>query len=253
LPDISEYEILLIRFETGDTIRQSAQVSPTKVSGTLPYTTYVFTIRARCGQNNWSNFSQSYVFTTGGAGGGGGTVVIASCVKPNNLSAESKTPTRFKLRWIPVAAAVEYEIEVRESIGNIIFSGKTTDNFVEIDSLKTGGKYEFRVRSVCTNETSEWSSFITFGRSENAKLAFSLKPNPTLDNLEIDLAEFQNNALNVLIFNELGQEITEFHFSETHQNSELLLLENIPSGTYFLKIIAAKSTSDSRRFCVARR
>jgi Secretion system C-terminal sorting domain len=253
LPDISEYEIRLYRLDTQDTIRQIAQNSPTNVGGTLPFTTYVFSVRAKCGQNEWSDYSNSYVFTTGGAGGGGGTIVITACIAPNNLSADLKSPAKYRLRWIPVTAAIEYEIEVRDLAVGVLFSGKTAQNFLEIDSLKTSGKYEFRVRSICLPESSEWSSFVAFGRAENAKLVFKITPNPTLDNIQIDLSEFQNTALNVLIFNNLGQKIIGFDFSKTHQNSELLVLESLPSGTYFLKIISAKLTSEVARFCVARR
>lgn len=69
---------------------------------------------------------------------------------------------------------------------------------------------------------------------EEEPLPISLFPNPTQNDLELDLSHYKNEAIHYFIINLQGQVLSNGTFGENHQDIELLTLKNFPAGNYIL-------------------
>ena len=88
---------------------------------------------------------------------------IAPCPTPTNLQVAEATSTTALFTWDAVNGAIAYEFQGRKA-GNANW-GSATVNVPQAYNLgphSPNEVYEWRVRTICGNETSEWSPIQTF-------------------------------------------------------------------------------------------
>jgi len=112
-------------------------------------TDYEFQIKSDC-DDETSGYSPSYFFKTDGC-----------CIPPENIRVTEVTTDRIKIEWDALFAAKSYEINFRTAGSEDTQLVTTTDNFVEFMDLTTCAVYEFQVRTICENFTTDFSAVQT--------------------------------------------------------------------------------------------
>lgn len=72
------------------------------------------------------------------------------------------------------------------------------------------------------------------GVEPGQSLVFSAYPNPTFDNIKINLSSSET-IFNYFLFDASGKLIKQGNFKD---NESIISLENLPTATYFLKVIS---------------
>ncbi len=82
--------------------------------------------------------------------------------RPLNLSSGNKTNT--KLEWKNSGSAEKYEVQVAldPDFNSISYNGESLNNNVKLSGLRMNAYYYWRVRSVSTESTSDWSTIWFF-------------------------------------------------------------------------------------------
>jgi len=91
----------------------------------------------------------------------------------------------------------------------------------------------------------EMSSEPLLGISEPDQPSFnilSLYPNPAKDIIKLDISAEEGNALNVMVYNQLGQQlISESHILYKGNNTLDINISGLPEGIYFVRLQATNS------------
>ncbi len=111
---------------------------------------YEFQVQTVCSASS-SAFSSSSTFTT-----------LASCGTPSGLSSASITSSSATLNWTAVSGAISYNIQYRITGTSTWTVTTSTTNSKALSSLTAGAAYEFQVQTVCSANTSAFSSSSTF-------------------------------------------------------------------------------------------
>lgn len=74
-------------------------------------------------------------------------------------------------------------------------------------------------------------------------------PNPTRDEININLTGFQGQATNLRLLNGLGQELMVRNMGEVENTTEVFSLNNLPKGVYYLRV---ESVLEQRVFKVVK-
>ena len=127
------------------------------ISSLTASSNYEFQVQTVCSSNS-SAFSSSSTFATS----------APACSVPSGLSSASVTNNSATLDWTAVSGAVSYAIQYRV-VGTSTWTAATsTTNSKSISSLTASSNYEFQVQTVCTSNSSAFSSSSTFATSAPA-------------------------------------------------------------------------------------
>ena len=143
--------------ETGSASWVELSISDTSTSlgSLLASTDYEYQVQANCATGA-SDFSALTFFTTLDS------TIVCSVTVPVGLNANNITTNSADLSWEMVDEATSYDYQYRV-VGDITWqSGSVTTNSVTISSLEAETEYEFQVRAVCPDDSSEYSAPITF-------------------------------------------------------------------------------------------
>ncbi|MCB0663300.1 MAG: fibronectin type III domain-containing protein, partial [Saprospiraceae bacterium] len=112
-------------------------------------TTYEYELRALC-VDGWTNWSQTYQFTTAND---------PACTLPP-YAGESVTETSFTVSWLS-APGIDQHIVIYRRVGDPDWVQDTlaTDTFYHATNLLSGNTYQFRFRVHCPEGWSGWSDF----------------------------------------------------------------------------------------------
>jgi len=128
----------------------STSVSLTNLSGN---TLYNVKVRAVCASGN-SDFSYQVDFTT---------LNNLPCSIPTNLTATNITANSAIVNWGVVPGALSYKLQYRpETSSNWTTVSNITTNSQQLNSLVGGMTYYYKVRSICLNDSSDYSSEAVF-------------------------------------------------------------------------------------------
>ncbi|MEM8528405.1 MAG: fibronectin type III domain-containing protein [Bacteroidota bacterium] len=179
-----------------------------------------------------------------------------SCDAPTNLSVSNIRRNKATLSWDAVVEAINYTVNVR-AVGTSEWDDATTENTsIVARPLAPSTLYEWRVRSNCADETSEWSSFATFttiargervrGRSmeidEKDALKVSLYPNPARENLMLRV----NRTIERIEIIDLAGRTMTVNWMENGSETLELSIAHLASGTYFVRIQSTEEVQTLR-------
>ncbi|MEZ5013300.1 MAG: fibronectin type III domain-containing protein [Chitinophagales bacterium] len=89
-------------------------------------------------------------------------IEVISCFPPASTDVINITTTSAKVTWIGVADAVKYQLQYRE-LGTLDWNTNLgTATFKNLNALAPGTTYEYRVRTICVDDTSTYTDIESF-------------------------------------------------------------------------------------------
>lgn len=180
-----------------------------------------------------------------------------SCPTPSGLVIDSVTSTAARLGWDSPSSAVNgFQLRYRPA-GTALMRErliKPTSTHVILRNLEPNTTYKWRIRSVCSNEFSDWAhgpdftttSAIALSSGEAAKGSsltvnshVQIMPNPSKGNFTIHMQLPAKDALTTLaLYNSLGERVWQQQAGMLSGSvTKSIALDNkLSSGVYILRI-----------------
>ena len=202
--------------------------NPCTVTGLPSATAYTVTVRAVCGENNYSEWSAPANFTT------------ATCQMVEGVRASATTATTATITWTANGSS-SYEVAYgitgtsRENCTRLT----ANTNSITINGLDEATTYDVYVRSVCSEGvTSDWSDVVTFETQDvaiddvdNAKI--SLYPNPASST--VTLTGIEGDAT-VTVVDMNGREVYTQAIKQSNNQTITIDVTGYAQGAYFVRI-----------------
>ncbi len=202
--------------------------NPCTVTGLPSATAYTVTVRAVCGENNYSDWSAPANFTT------------ATCQMVEGVRASATTATTATITWTANGSS-SYEVAYgitgtsRENCTRLT----ANTNSITINGLDEATTYDVYVRSVCSEGvTSDWSDVVTFETQDvaiddvdNAKI--SLYPNPASST--VTLTGIEGDAT-VTVVDMNGREVYTQAIKQSSNQTITIDVSSMSQGAYFVRI-----------------
>jgi hypothetical protein len=165
----------------------------------------------------------------------------------NRMKIKNITDHSARLKWEPVANAVEYGVQYSIHNDNSWIT-KTVDaskHQLNLDDLEPATTYDWQMKTICDINTGKSSGYTaikkfktltlrSFELNEKPPMDLQLYPNPAYDQINIEVSNTSISQVSLL--NLLGQEIRNVPIT----GDESLIqfpIGDVPSGTYLLEII----------------
>lgn len=179
-------------------------------------TEYQLFVRARCGENQYTDWSSQVLFATD-------TLPVLVCPAVEEITLDSLTLTYVLLHWAdPEAGSTEmtldedplYRVTLMQG-GNVLMTNDTEDTIFAVDTLLPGTSYTVTVATVCDSENVSIPCVYSFttladtvGIAQDATLnvQFSISPNPATKQVTIVA---QEPIRQLTVVNALGQTVYE--------------------------------------------
>ncbi len=123
------------------------------LSGLSSSTVYNYQVQTVCASSS-SAYSAASSFTTSATG--------ATCTTPSGLAASSITTSGATISWTTVSGAVSYNLQYKTAAGSTWTTVNTTSTNRVLTGLTSGTSYNAQVSTVCSTNSSAYSSPITF-------------------------------------------------------------------------------------------
>ncbi|MCS6905503.1 MAG: fibronectin type III domain-containing protein [Bacteroidia bacterium] len=216
--------------------------SSVQLTGLTPQTVYVFQIRAKCSDTDFSA-------TTAGSF----TTDNVACAAPGTLNVTPQVNSA-RVDWAPVAAAQSYLVEWAPDVpGNVVWSRVSINHPLTstlISNLEPNTQYLVRVRSICgaTRSGTVQRAFTTLPSKvahavETANISVYPNPNSGTFNIEWSISIVENREILLSLVNLTGQEVYRQKL-ELRANENLVnvqLPSSIVPGAYLLNITEGDS------------
>ncbi len=178
----------------------------------------------------------------------------ADCMAPTNLTTTNITATTAKLRWNKVADATKYKLKFRRDSSGAEWYGifiNPPDTFFSVSNLQPGGKYAWKIKSICSNEKSGFSAvkkFTTLLRlSEGLSTTASLQvyPNPFAATAVISFSVQSAAASSIILYDLKGTKVETILKKELEAGAYQIPFDrkNLASGIYLLRLKLDSETS----------
>jgi hypothetical protein len=202
--------------------------NPCTVTGLPSATAYTVTVRAVCGENNYSEWSAPANFTT------------ATCQMAEGVRASATTATTATITWTANGSS-SYEVAYgitgtsRENCTRLT----ANTNSITINGLAEATAYDVYVRSVCAaGVTSDWSDVVTFETQDVAiddvdNASISLYPNPASST--VTLTGIEGEAM-VTVVDMNGREVYTQAINQSGNQTITIDVSGMSQGAYFVRI-----------------
>ena len=235
----------------GNTNAWTSITSPSlsaSIVGLTASTLYEAQVKTYCTNANAgisSDWSASTQFTTSAA------PIIACSLAPTGLAMSAITTTTATASWNAVAGAGWYGFKYRAQNANSwneLTTGATSRN---LTGLVNGTTYEVSVKTFCNNinpgVSSDWSdttfnftagSLVRSFASTELSSDFSVYPNPTTDELNIDVVMDNETMTTVKVMDMSGRVVKQIEASTiVGQNKINISLAQLTAGLYTIQVI----------------
>ena len=205
----------------------TVQTNPYTLTGLNAAQEYTVTVRARCNETNFSEWSAPATFST------------QTCQPVNGVSVSNLTANSATVSWTAPAGVNNFEVEYGTS-GFARGNGTTvtvSGTSYTITGLTADMAYDVYVRSVCAEGvTSAWSDAVEFttletqGIDDVANAAISLYPNPA--STTVTISGISGEAT-VTVVDMNGRVVIT---TQALSSSVTLSLSDLAQGAYFVRI-----------------
>ncbi len=167
----------------------------------------------------------------GGAGGVGmsGTITVTcappTCDTPLDVTSFGYTSTTAKISWSAVPGATKYQIQYREVGAPAWLKKNTTTTLKKLTGLTPGVTYQYKVKTICADGQSPFSSVQTFitplmrvGSNEVKPVEqtheehitqMGVYPNPSSGEFQVVMMHVHEDGVKVQVYDLLGRLILE--------------------------------------------
>ncbi|MBP9220074.1 MAG: T9SS type A sorting domain-containing protein [Chitinophagales bacterium] len=174
------------------------------------------------------------------------------CYPPSISEVVNITPASAKLQWAPVFNATKYQLYYRKSgvaaWTKLQFGPATIQK--TITGLLCDSEYEWKMRTKCGAELSDFSAIHTFNTAScrieemaGDKEPILIYPNPASHNIIIELQQFstmENEDIKIDIFDVTGRKMDSYVTTNLSVN---LNISAFPKGNYIVKVNSATFNS----------
>ena len=223
--DETEWDIHVTGTNYDETV--TVQTNPYTLTGLNAAQEYTVTVRARCDETNFSEWSAPATFST------------QTCQPVNGVSVGNLTANSATVSWTAPAGVSNFEVEYGTS-GFARGNGTTvtvSGTSYTITGLTADMAYDVYVRSVCAEGvTSAWSDAVEFttletqGIDDVANAAISLYPNPA--STTVTISGISGEAT-VTVVDMNGRVVIT---TQALSSSVTLTLTDLAQGAYFVRI-----------------
>ena len=195
---------------------------------------------ARVNVTSCSQTIKDYAYSIAPIAAGEG-MVADECLPPNPLGYISVSPTSVKVKWMPVAGAVNYQIKYR-LLGAPTWMNKNVSapaSIKKLNGLVCDADYEWKIRVECADgELSPYSALASFttadcklNTTENPEL--HIFPNPAANTIVIS-TQFDDyeNAM-IIIYDMTGKNVLSSNLTVESESIDISILSN---GMYFIEL-----------------
>ena len=211
----------------------SANTTTVTVTNLVADLTYDVTVRAICGENSYSQWSDTVSFTT------------INCPAPTGVTVTDVTDNSALVSWTSTGVdkyQVEYGLNnFGQGLGTTVtVTGGTTS--LQLSDLQPQRVYDVYVRAFCTETNhSNWSNVVTFTTTQNGieDVSFgevTLFPNPASSSVTLRGIE---GATSVSLVDVNGVETSRWNVNGGELTFDVSLLAK---GAYFLRITGEQTT-----------
>lgn len=176
----------------------------------------------------------------------------APCNIPANLDTMSVETTIVNLNWESTSAN-SYKIRYKLSSESNWTELTSNTNTLAIENLQECSEYEAQIKSVCSEEESEYSASLVFttdclvNTNDLNKEVTHLKiyPNPFSDKVRVDFSfTDRKDEVEIQLVNQFGQSIQSQQLTNISKETQRVIFngDKLPAGVYFIKI----QTSDGK-------
>ena len=202
--------------------------NPVTVTGLPSATAYTVTVRAICGEGDYSEWSTPANFST------------ATCQMAEGVRASATTATTATITWTANGSS-SYEVAYgitgtsRENCRRLT----ANTNSITINGLDEATTYDVYVRSVCAaGVTSDWSDVVTFETQDVAiddvdNASISLYPNPASST--VTLTGIEGDAT-VTVVDMNGREVYTQALKQSSNQTITIDVTGYAQGAYFVRI-----------------
>ncbi|MBK7425542.1 MAG: fibronectin type III domain-containing protein [Saprospiraceae bacterium] len=144
---------------SGTWSQQNTNTNSTSLTSLSPNSVYNWRVQTVCGANS-SGSSEILNFTT---------LPVPGCDIPTGLNVSNITSTSANLSWSAVSGAISYIVEYKLASSGTWSQITASGNSTSLSSLLSNSTYNWRVKTVCIANSSEFSpnaSFTTSGGGE---------------------------------------------------------------------------------------
>ncbi len=170
------------------------------------------------------------------------------CDTPTSLSVSNVTETGAQLQWQSISGAVNYDIQYKvKSSSNWNTAQKSSSNSKTITNLQDGTTYEWKVKTLCAENQSTYSSTYTFTTEETVECPTppSISVQSVATN-EVTLA-WKNDALADLYYIEYRPKNTS-SWKIKMDNDGIITINNLDSETTYETRIKAECDAMSSNY-----
>jgi len=209
----------------GDTIFVISTTTNYTATGLLNNTTYSVAVRAICGENNYSDWSNAATFTTVGCQAVSGVTVSAVTTTGATVTWTSNGSSSYEVGYGPIGTTTD----------NCTRRTTTTASYT-ITGLEEGLTYVVYVRAICAEGVySDWTSGTNFttetqGIDDVDNANISLYPNPASST--VTLAGIEGQAT-VTVVDMNGRQV---YTGNTANGSLTIDVNGMAQGAYFVRI-----------------
>ncbi len=167
---------------------------------------------------------------------------IPACESPDPIGTLNITATSAKAKWDPVADAEKYKLWYRQ-VGVVAWTKKTViPTEKKLKSLLCNTSYEWKVKAVCADGSSEFSAVQTFttdacrmdGEDEFIADEINVFPNPANDQITIEFVEFDSEQAGLVTILDLsGRVVAEINL---YAESLIVNISEFAAGIYQIRI-----------------
>lgn len=206
-----------------------------ELSGLNPQQEYEVQVRARCVPFGNGSYSQSVIF--------GGSNSTTNCPAPTGIFVTNVAETSALVKWQAVTGATSYQLQYRLASGGTWQTVTSPATSYTINGLWEGYTYVVRVRTICGNNTSLWSTPVVEFTTQNGTrygafemVDFNLYPNPNKGNFTLTFSAENSTAGNISIMDLSGRIVANQMIDVFTGNNELSLNFELKTGVYLLKV-----------------
>ncbi|MBK8683194.1 MAG: T9SS type A sorting domain-containing protein [Chitinophagales bacterium] len=160
-----------------------------------------------------------------------------TCTFPSGLMVHNITPSIIKIHWNTISGADKYQIYYRPVDDLTWIKVTSTSNTKTIKGLSPGTEYEYKVRTKCGEENTDFSSVAYFTtlplRLGEISSGVTIYPNPASSQLTVEIENDNASEKHIEIMDALGRSVQTISTSE---NIVVIDISNLSAGIYFVKL-----------------